>query len=301
MWAGAAGVLFWIFKKVPPGEAIAALQQVRPLFFASVIVVFSMLTLLLDSMTHFWLFNRFNPPADFRAVLRARGESWLLLSLGALYGQGGMAWLMSRRTGKPLAEVTGSLLFLMFTSFLALIVISSVSLVFFIDRAAASGFRSSPECKIVSRFLLICWPVGIAFILFWIKDWDNPLRRRLKQGVHTAFDRARARDYLTAFALRALQFVLWACFSWAALRAALISISLPELFILGPIIGLISAIPTPGRLGTSQGAWLLLFQHGADPASLIAFSLLWTISTNLVRWLFGAFFLLSRIFSGRGS
>lgn len=291
MWAAAAGVLFWIFRNVSPGETLDAVNNIRPIYFASVVAIFCLLTLVLDSITHYWLFNRFNPPVDFMSVLRARGESYLLLSLGFIYGQGTMAWLVSRRTGRPLGEVTGSLFFLMFNNFMVLIIISTVSLLLFAGRAASAGFMSSPEYKVVGLLLLVAWPICIAFFMFWIKDWDNPIRRRMKSGVNIAFDRARATDYLTAMALRSLQFGLWALFSWMALGAALVHIPLSDLFTLGPIVGLVGAIPTPGRLGTSQGAWLLLFQHLAQPGPLVAFSLLWSLGTSLSRWIIGAVFL----------
>lgn len=291
MWAAAVLVLFWVFRNVSPGETLDATNNIQPIYFASVVAIFCLFTLVLDSITHYWLFNRFNPPMDFMGVLRARGESYLLLSLGFIYGQGSMAYFVSGRTQKPLGEVTGSLFFLMFNNFLVLIIISTVSLFLFAGRAAFAGFMSSPEYKIVSSLLLVAWPICIVFLVFWTKDWDNPIRRRMKHGVNMAFDRARATDYLTAMALRSLQFVLWALFSWMALGAATVHISLSDLFSLGPIVGLAGAIPTPGRLGTSQGAWLLLFQHSAAPAALVAFSLLWSLGTSLARWIIGAVFL----------
>ena len=91
--------------------------------------------------------------------------------------------------------------------------------------------------------------------------------------------------------LRLIQVFLSVGFSWLGLRAAGAAIPLKDLMILGPIVGLAAAIPTPGRLGTSQAAWVLLFEHIADPELLFAFSLLWTVSVNVIRWAVGAVFI----------
>lgn len=291
LWAAAIGILAWIFRRVPLADTWAALGRTNPWAFAAVAVGFSALTLLLDSLTHFWLFRRFNPPVTFGGALRARGESYLLLALGFLYGQGGMAYAMSRRLGKPVRETGSSVMFLMFNNLMAMMVFPTLALLLFWGQVATAGFRETPEGRIILRWLVISWPICLLLVLFFIRDWDNPVRRRLKAGLSQAFDQARVRDYAAAMSLRGLQVVVWCIFSWCGLRAFGIAIPLADLFLLGPIIGLASAIPTPGRLGTSQGAWLLMFQHQVAPAALVAFSLLWTVAISLLRWLIGAIFL----------
>jgi len=291
MWVLAAAVLVWLFRKTPPREVWEALKQTNPLVFPAVVAVFTFFTLLLDSATHFWLFNRFNPKVDFKTVFISRGETYLLLSFGFLYGQGGMAWSVSRRTGKPLGEVTGSILFLMFNSLVTLMALPTLGLILFMDYVLTPEFRNSQEWGIVVRWLMISWPLIVIHFLFWSNLWDNPLRRRVKRGVSTTFAHARAADYAVAIGLRTLQSINWVLFSWIALHASEILINIKDLFLLGPLVGLISAIPTPGRLGPPQAAWQLLFQNKADAAALLSFALSWTVSVNLIRWLTGAVFL----------
>lgn len=291
MWAGAALILLWVFRRAPLDRMIADLALINVPLFLAVIVGFSALTLALDSVTHYWLFNRFNPPLGFLDTLRCRGETYLLLSLGFLYGQGGMAYAVSRRTAKPITEVTGSVFFLMLNTLISLMVFPTLTLLFFLSATAAPEFRASREWSIVARWLMISWPLIILHFVFWAKRWDNPLRRRLVGGLAGAFDQAGARDYAIALGLRFLQTLCWCAFTWLGLRAAQVHISLFDLMALGPLIGLISAVPTPGRLGPGQAAWLLLFQHKADPAALAAFSIIWVMSINIMRWIIGAVFL----------
>ncbi|MFO8056118.1 MAG: lysylphosphatidylglycerol synthase domain-containing protein, partial [bacterium] len=246
-------------------------------------------TFLLDAVAHWWVLGRFNPPMSFRQTVASRGESYLLLSLGFLYGQGGMAYSVSKRTGKPLGEVAGSLLFLMFNNFLVLLLFPTVALAVLINRVLSPGFIESQQFSTLLWWLGVSWPVSILLIVFFARDWDNPLRRRLKKGIHTAFDKATVKDYATALSLRGVQVVNWCVFSWLGLMAFDVGISFSMLLLLGPIIALAAVIPTPGRLGTSQGAWVLMFGYLAhvEPAALFAFSLMWTILVNLLRWLTG--------------
>jgi len=286
-WLLAALILVMVFLKVPLDDVIAAAGRGRLGRFAAVAVTFTLATYLLDSCVHLWLFRRFLPPVGAGTVFRARGESYLLLALGFVYGQGGMAYLMSRRTGKPVTETAGVLLFLMLNNLMAIIAFPTLALLLL---APDSGLRSSAEWRQIPLWLAGTWVVCAAVVLFWARDWKLPLRDRLKRGLGSTIDRARPRDYAIVISLRALQALSWCCFSWLGLGAFGVEIPLGSLLVLGPIVGLSAAIPTPGRLGTSQGAWLLLFGAHYDPARILAFSLCWTVGVNLCRWLLGAAF-----------
>ncbi len=293
LWAAAIGILVWLFIKIPPEKTADALQRMDPLLFAAAVVGFTFLTLLLDSFAHLWVLKRFNPPISFQEVVASRGESYLLLSLGFLYGQGGMAFSVSKRTGKPLGEVTGSLLFLMFNNLLVLMLFPTVSLIILINRVLAPGFMQSEQFSTLMWWLCISWPLCILLIVFFARDWDNPLRRRLQKGIHTAFHRAGIQDYAAALSLRGLQVINWCVFTCLGLIAFDVDISFAILLLLGPIIALAAVIPTPGRMGTSQGAWVLMFGQlpHIEPAALFAFSLMWTMVINILRWLCGTAFL----------
>ena len=161
-----------------------------------------------------------------------------------------------------------------------------------IRSAGGSGpFRSSPEWSIVVKWLMISWPLIVLHFVFWARRWDNPLRSRLVGGLARAFDAAGPRDYAVALGLRMAQTMAWCAFTWLGLRTFSARVPLFDLMALGPMVGLISAIPTPGRIGPGQAAWLLLFSHRADPAVLVAFSIVWVMSINVMRWLIGALFL----------
>jgi hypothetical protein len=170
-------------------------------------------------------------------------------------------------------------------------VFPTLAMIFFIRETAAPGFRSSPEWGIVMKWLMISWPLIILHFVFWARRWDNPLRRKLVGGLARAFDDAGPADYAVALGLRMAQTMAWCAFTWLGLRAFSARVPLFDLMALGPLVGLISAIPTPGRIGPGQAAWLLLFSHLVDPAVLVAFSIIWVMGINVMRWVIGAVFL----------
>lgn len=283
----AALALALVFMRVPAADALTAARKGRLELFALVALTFTVLTYLLDSSVHYWLFRRFLPPITAGDVFRSRGETYLLLSLGFLYGQGGMAYVISRRTGKSLSETAGALLFLLLNSLISVLIFPTLAILML---APGSDLTSAREWKQMPVWLGVSWLICAAVMVFWARDWKLPLRDRLKRGLGSTLDRARPRDYAVAVSLRTVQMVSWCFFSWLGLRTFGIEIPLSSLLVLGPIIGLAAVIPTPGRLGTSQGAWLLLFGAHYDPAGLLAFSLCWTVIINLMRWTLGAVF-----------
>ncbi len=291
MWALAIFSLGWIFLRVPLPEVIRAVKMVEPLGFASAALGFLLCTFALDSFTHHALFKRFNGPADARQVIMARGESYLLLALGFLYGQGGMAYLASRRLGKPLIEISGSILFLMFCTLCSLLVFPTIALLFFREELVTPELVAGPEWRIAVTWIIASWPIIALALIFWIPDWNFSLRKKLKGGIYVAFDRARPADYALFVGLRILQIVLWLFFAGLAMASADVHIKASELALLGPIVGLVTAVPTPGRIGPAQGAYLVLFHGRAADANLLAYSLLWAAASTALRWIFGVLFL----------
>jgi len=287
----AALALALVFMRVPAADALAAARQGRIELFLGVAVAFTILTYLLDSVVHFWLFRRFLPPIAAAQVFRARGETYLLLSLGAIYGQGGIAYVISRRADKPLAETAGALLFLMLNSLISVLIFPTLALILL---APGDTLTSAREWNQMPVWLGTSWLLCAAVVIFWAHDWKLPLRERLKRGLGSTLDRARPQDYAVAISLRSLQIVSWSFFSWLGLKTFGVEIPLSSLLVLTPVIGLAAVIPTPGRLGTSQGAWLLLFGAHYDPARILAFSLCWTVGVNLMRWTLGALFVAFR-------
>jgi len=271
-------IFYFIFRRVKIEEVLGALGKVQPLRFFALSLVFVAATVLLDIYTHFALFRRFGFGFGLGAMGRLRVANLLFSSLGFLYGQGGMAYMASRDSGRPAAQVAGLLAFLFFCSFHAALLWVTLAMAVLLPMLdAARSFRW------LWVWILADWPVFVIWVWFWQTRFKNYVPARLRQSILYAFEQARPARYLEFISLRSLHFFLIAACVWLALPA--MGMEIPFRAVLGilPIQGIIIAIPTPGKYGVNEGAFLLLFGKWAKAANLVAFGLLWGTSANLIR------------------
>jgi len=287
LWALALGALVFLFRRVPFSQLAGAWSRFHLLWFLGPTLSFYLILFFLDSYAHFWLVGRFTLHLPYLEVLRARGASFLLSGLGLFYGQGSMAYILSKKSGRSLAEMAGILSFLAFNTFHALLILPTFALFFFLHQE----FAQTREFHYLALFAALAWPLFALSLFFWITGRPQFLRRRLKASLFTAFDQAKLRDYAWIICLRLAQSLLWIAFTALALRSLDLHLPAASLLLKLPLVLLIGVIPTPGRLGTTQGAWVLLFSNQAPASDLLLFSLAWTLSMNLLRWLTGLLFL----------
>jgi len=287
LWALAIGALVFVFSRVQISHLAEAWTRFHLLWFLGPLVAFYFILFFLDSYAHFWLVRRFASRLPYREVLRARGASYLLAGLGLLYGQGSMAYILSKKSGRGLAEMAGIISFLAFNTFHALLILPTFALLFSLHHE----FAQTREFHSLALFAAVAWPLFALSLFFWITGRPRFLRRRLKSSLFIAFDQARLSDYAWIICLRLAQSLIWIGFTAISLRSLDLQLPASSLLLKLPIVLLIGTIPTPGRLGTTQGAWVLLFSNQAPASDLLLFSLAWTLSMNLLRWLFGLIFL----------
>jgi hypothetical protein len=295
LWGLAVGALVFVLRRVQISQLAEAWTRFHWLWFLGPTVGFFVLLFFLDSYAHFWLVRRFAALLPYREVLRARGASYLLAGLGLLYGQGSMAYILSKKSGRSLAEMAGIITFLAFNTFHALLILPTFALFFFLHHE----FAETREFHLLALFAAVAWPLFVLSLCFWITGRPRFIRRRLKASLFIAFDQARLSDYAWIILLRIFQSLVWIGFTALALHCLDLELPASSLLLKLPIVLLIGSIPTPGRLGTTQGAWVLLFASQAPASDLFLFSLAWTLSMNLLRWLTGLLFL--RHFSSASS
>ena len=287
LWALALGTMVFLFRRVPLSQLAEAWTRFRWLGFIGPMLAFYFILFFLDAYAHFWLVRRFASPLPYGEVLRARGASYLLAGLGLLYGQGSMAYILSRKSGRSLAEMAGIIAFLAFNTFHALLILPTFALFFFLHHE----FAQTREFRSLALFAAVAWPLFAISLFFWITGRPQFIRRRLKTSLFAAFDRAQLRDYAWIILLRIVQSLIWIGLTALALRSLDLELPATSLLLKLPLVLLIGLIPTPGRLGTTQSAWVLLFSSQAPASDLLLFSLAWTLSMNLLRWLTGLLFL----------
>ncbi len=289
LWLVVVVIFYFIFRRVPVAEVLNAFRMMNPWRFFPIVTAFVIFWFALDSYLHYWVFKRFNIKMGFRQVFEARAASTLLLGIGFFYGQGGMAYLISRKSGKPITEVVGCLLFLVFNTYHSILIMPTFGLLFFMDYFR-QGLADAPELRSLIILLAISWPIFFLSIAFWSKSWNFWPRTKAKGGIWYAFDQVRLRDFAVVILLRMLGICVWIVMISAAMPALGLHMPIGTLFAFLPLVQLAGAIPTPGRLGTSEAVWLLLFHNIAPEHLLVAISLAWMQSVNILRYIIGLFF-----------
>jgi hypothetical protein len=276
-----AVIFYVIFKRVKVEDVLVALKDVEPVRFFIVALVFVLVTFAVDAYTHYVLFKRFDYGLGLKEMFKIRLAGLLFTSLGFVYGQGGMAWLISRDAKRSPAQVVGLLGFLFFANFYAAVLWITLGMAVLLR-----GIDIGAWSRWLWIGIIISWPLFLAWLWFWRSRFKNLVLARLRETILYGFDQAKLRLYFEIIALRAAQFFFIAVCVRLAMPA--MNIEVPFRAILGvlPIQGIIIAIPTPGRYGTNEGAYLLLFRHLAEVPKLLAFSLLWGTSANILRALF---------------
>ena len=278
-------VIFWlIFRRVKISDVLAALKSVEPVRFFALSFLFVCATVLLDSYTHFILFRGFDFGFSFAQMLKLRLANLLFSSLGFIYGQGGMVWMAGRDSQKPPTRIVGILAFLFFNSFHAALFWVTLGMAVLLPWANVPN-----QFRWLWVWIAIDWPLYFAWVLFWQSRFKNRVPASLRASLLYGFDHAGPLLYLKMFLLRAAQFLVIAVFIWMAMPAMHIQVPFRVVMSLLPIQGIIIAIPTLGKYGVNEGAFLLLFKPWAAGSSLVAFALLWGTSSNILRVLASLF------------
>jgi hypothetical protein len=289
LWLVVILIFYIILSRVEVEEVLEAFRRMNPARFFPIVIIFVIIWLAFDSYTHYWVFSRFDIKLPYWQVFQARAASTLLAGIGFIYGQGGMAYLISKKSGKPISEVISSLLFLFFNTFHTILVMPALGLIFFHDYLM-KHFGGTPEIKTIVILLAVAWPVFFISVVFWSRDWKFWPRTKAKGGIWHAFDKARVRDFAAVIGLRMSITILWIIMLRLAIPAFGIQLPLGVFIAFLPLVQLAGAIPTPGRLGSSEAVWLLLFHNIAPEPVLVAISLAWMQSVNISRGIIGLFF-----------
>ena len=276
---GAVVVIFYfIFRRVKIQDVLLALKNVDPARFFIISFIFVATTFLVDVSTHFVLFKQFKFGFGFWEMLKLRLANLLFTGLGFLYGQGGMAWMASRDSKRPAGQVVGLLVLLFFCSFHAALFWVTLGLSVLLPSLKAEG-----NFKWLWLWAAVSWPGLILWIWFWQSRFKSRVPAWLRENPFFGFDHARPLQYLELIGLRALQFLVIAVCVWGAMPALDVHVPFRAVLSILPLQGIIIGIPTPGRYGVNEGAYLLLFRNWAEESRLVAFGLLWGTSGNVIR------------------
>lgn len=250
--------------------------------YLALMVPYSIVYFLLDTLAVTTVVRRFHTPVAYRDILPVRAVTYVLALVNSNVGQGGLALWLHRREGVPLLAIAGTFLFLAFVEIYQLVLYSSLGVA--IIGSKLPGIWSAYA---VLYLLLVAWLV-----------YFNGLRAagvdRPAPGLLATFGRARLVDYLVILVIKSAALGLAILTHWAALQLFAIHVPLAALLANLPLIFLGSALPlTVGKLHAAALWGYLLGTVGgyASPESLGTYSLVAHLTFLLMNAAIGIVFL----------
>jgi hypothetical protein len=300
-WLVTILIFTWIFHRVPLGDLLTALGQVRLLPYLALMVPYSVCYCLVDAWVLCRVINWFHTRVAYHRILPVRAAAYILALLNPSLGQGAVAFALHRREGVPFLELTGSILFLTVLEFCQLALYAALGI-----------FGWHPHLAAAFAPLYVVLGVVLGLGLLYVhrgRDPLAPVRTRVgcwRQGevmppgqperprfslFHT-FQQARLRHYLLTLLYKAPNFLLAVVVHYLALQQFGVHVPLVRLLAFLPIVFLVASLPiTVAHLGTSQAAWLYFFAPYGPESQLLAYSLVAHLTFMLLNGLIGLCFL----------
>jgi len=234
------------------------------------------------------IFGRLKRPIPYGEILLIRGASYLLTALNPGVGQGGMAYWISKRKSIPFKQVVSVMLMLPVVDMAFLAVILTVSLGI---HYLSGGILPPLQAGLLGWAVVIMWILLVAHFAFWNTGFfAGRLGKFRESDFLMGYRTAAVKDYMVLLGIRFAMNIsgVFAYFFGLILFNIKVPFWIFTVRFFPAII--IQALPiTVGQFGTSQGAWILMYQDYADHSLLAAFSLVWITVYNISRLIIGAF------------
>ena len=277
-WLVAAGLLGFVFWRVDLRAVAAALAGARWGLYLAVASGFTLLWFGLDSLVLARLLSRFHRPLTVRQVLPLRGASYLLMALSYDAAQAGLGLALHRRYGIPLLAIGGTYLFYY------LIDLTTIGLLGSAGAQALPGALGG-ALRIAVGALLGAALLALALLARWSRSPSERVPRALRDSRLLATLRhARPRDVAEFLAWRTSFYLSFVAFVACSLPAFGIHVPLRALAALVPVVMSVSALPvTVAGLGSTQLAMWTLYRPFAEPAAILAYSVVYSATLVLFR------------------
>jgi uncharacterized membrane protein YbhN (UPF0104 family) len=231
----------------------------------------------------------FHGQVRWRDLLPIRAASYVFAVFNTNLGRGALALFLSRVLRQPFLQLGSTVIFLVLTEYTHLVVWATLGVLIF-------GTAETRALLWVPPAIAAVWLLFFAYaraakladaratsggpITWLFKPWRGALLR--------TFRLAPARRYVQIIILKAPMFFASLLLHYLAAPAFGMVIPFAAMVTFLPVIFMVAALPiTVARLGSTQGAWLLLFGAYAAPEQILAFSLAAHLTFVITRALIG--------------
>ncbi len=246
----AATFLIAVFAKVSWGKWLTLMIPYSALFF------------LIDSLVVWRVVNWFNTDVRYVDILPIRGSTYILSIVNEQVGKGAMALYLNRREGVPGWQVGSSMLFIMFCEFFYLLMWALIGVSLGWDDFPAV-FHAIPWIAVGAVAIFIVW-------ILYFRGAIAPTSALRDRDVFHAFRRAAPWQYGVIILLRSPALLSAVVIYTLALRLFGVEVGFLEMLGYLPVIFFGAATPGPMR-SVAILLWVTLFPNNA--AEMTAFGL----------------------------
>ena len=298
-WIVTIGIFAYLFHQIAVSEVLEAATHVNLWLFIPVIIIGFLLYFLWDVLLYTLVFGDVGIQVTYREMIPIRGSAHLLTIINHFAGTGGVALLMNRWKNIPISQAGSVVVFKLFIEYYGILALCLITAFHIPGVDLKLLFSNAAEGDLV-RMIIISWIIYALVLIFFqlFIPHTNGFKKVKDSKILKAFRDISPQKHIMFISVQLIGFFF---FDVVMVFFALIVFKLEIPFLLFitlfPIVRLIEAIPVSVMgLGTSQMAMLWLFapltgNAGSTlniSASILAFSLLVTIFSNLGRFLVGS-------------
>ncbi len=237
----------------------AVFAKVNWLALVGLLIPYSLVFFLLDSVAVWRTVNWFNARVRYRDILPVRASTYILSIMNEQVGKGAMALYLQRREGVPGWKLASSMLFLMFCEFYYLL-----------GWATLGWWMNSQTLPPVFDIIpLIAIGAVVFFVIFFgyfRGAYLSGTKLRDRQIFH-AFREARLPQYLTILAIKSPALLAAVVVYDIALRLFGVELSLTQMLGYLPVIFFGAGVPGPMR-AVAITLWVVLLpDHAGEMAA----------------------------------
>lgn len=268
-------LLVFLLRQIDFAAAVAAVTKRSLLLLAPVLLVYTGLSLWLDAVSLVRALAGVGSRIAVGTAARIKAATYSFGLLHYALGAAALVMLVRRKGLLPAAEAASVVMLISAFDLLSLLAVTVAGSALFANHA--TGLRSG-----LVAALLAAAPVGIAVLRMERSlgplDWLRELRvmRSVREMSNT--------ELVELLALRTLFVIVFIGLGGATLAAFGVYPPLGDVVVGFSVIALVSALPIAvAGLGTGQLAFVYFFRTSADPATLVAASLVLSAGIIVLR------------------
>lgn len=269
VWTITIGCFYLLYTRIDGAAArqgqelvpylTAVFAKVNWLALVGLLIPYSLVFFLLDSVAVWRTVNWFNARVRYRDILPVRASTYILSIMNEQVGKGAMALYLQRREGVPGWKLASSMLFLMFCEFYYLL-----------GWATLGWWMNSQTLPPVFDIIpLIAIGAVVFFVIFFgyfRGAYLSGTKLRDRQIFH-AFREARLPQYLTILAIKSPALLAAVVVYDIALRLFGVELSLTQMLGYLPVIFFGAGVPGPMR-AVAITLWVVLLpDHAGEMAA----------------------------------